>query len=246
MVSSKCRVVPNSACASLAAGLLVDEGRMGGQHVAGHLGGVEYELVGPVEPDVAHAIVKAERLVAAGKDAAGERIGADLGVVAAPVPDQGEARIGNDVPGLVAVVGNLAGGLQGLGVEAFVDVDLGIQEIVPQRVGPGSDDALRQASVEHGRGHRGRRQRRSVVGKSPHRRRIPGVRHRRAVVGGHAPQQVVAEQLDLADMADIHIVGMSLLGHAILGHLDESAGLCRDLSGVIERGDVERDSCRSA
>ena len=173
-----------------------------------------------------------------GSDAAGERVGADLDVVVSPILDQGEARIGNDVRGLVAVVGNLAGRPQGVGVEAFVDVDLGVEQIVPQHVGPGPDAALGKAAVDQGRRHRGRRQRRSVVGKAPDRRRVPGVRYRRTVVGGQAPEQVLTRQLALARMPDIDLVEMSLPGDAVIGHLDEPADLRRDLARVVGRHGV--------
>jgi len=74
-----------------------------------------------------------------------------------------------------------------------------------------------------------------LYGKSPGRRRIPGILHRRIVVERDAPDYVLAELLALARIADIDIIQRGALRHTIIVQLDEAAELGRDLSGIIER-----------
>src|ERR1700730_14553074 len=123
--------------------------------------------------------------------------------LASPILDQGNSRIGDKGCSLVAVVGHLAQRSQRGGVEALVDIALQVQQVIPQRVHAHACDALSETAVDQSRGRRRRRQRRSVVRKSPGRRRIPRVLYSRGVVCCYAPEQVLAEQLALARIADI-------------------------------------------
>jgi hypothetical protein len=102
---------------------------------------------------------------------------------------------------------------------------LGVEGVVEKAVGAKADEVLRQRPVDQRARDRLRRQFGGDVRKAPGWRRVPYILDARIVVEREAPEEVVATQLDAVRKANVGVVPAEAPGSAIVGRLDEGAGM---------------------
>src|ERR1700730_13555189 len=83
-----------------------------------------------------------------------------------------------------------------VGRQRAIATELQIEDVVEEGVGADANDLLRVHLLDKGTGGRRRRQSRADVREAPSGDRVPDVLDGRIVVGGHAPQQIMAPDID--------------------------------------------------
>src|SRR5271169_2620151 len=98
---------------------------------------------------------------------------------------------------------------------------LQIEQIVQEAIATEADDLLRVDLLDKGAGGRHWRQLRTNVRKAPSGNRVPDILDGRVVVGGYAPEQSVAVEVDRLRETYVGIVSAEVVGDAVPGSLDE-------------------------
>ncbi len=124
--------------------------------------------------------------------------------------------------------------------ESLVDVELGVNQLAPTRIGSGTQHILRQSAIYERGWRRAGNKSRCRKGKAPGRRRIPDILYCWIVVDRHANQQWLAHPLNGGGIAQIKIVPVQLPRNAVICDLRKSAGMISDDAAVEQRNLVER------
>src|SRR5262245_46367131 len=141
---------------------------------------------------------------------------------------EGDAPVGCDAADR-ALTGRIDAERQlGIGRQRTVSSEFQIEQVVEKAVSADPCHLLRVYLLYEGGGGRHRRQRRTYRRKAPGGDRVPDILDRWVVVGGHAPEQSVAVDIDRFREAYVRIVPPETAADPIICPLNESADVVGD------------------
>src|SRR5271167_2713458 len=104
-----------------------------------------------------------------------------------------------------------------------IAAEIQIEQIVQEAIATETDHLLRVYLLDKCFGGRHRRQLRAYIRKAPCGDRVPDILDGRVVVGGDAPEQRVAVDVEQLREPYVRIVPAEVMGDAVPGSLDESS-----------------------